>query len=65
MMQMPSVALPAKNNRPGEKPQPNQEKSAEINKGLSNAGSGGNQRAKRILLIHPECTGQKTWSHHN
>jgi hypothetical protein len=58
MMQMPSAAMPVKNNRPGENPQSNQEKSAEINKGLSNAGSGGNQRPKRILLIHPECTGQ-------
>ncbi len=52
------AALSAKNNRPREKPQPNQEKSAEINEGLSNAGSGGNQCPKRILLIHPEYTGQ-------
>src|SRR5664280_597096 len=65
MMQMPSAAMPVKNNRPGEKPQCNQEKSAEINQGLRNAGTGGYQRPKRILFIHPECTGQKTCSNHN
>ena len=42
MMRMTPVALSAENNRTGEKPQRNQKKSAEINKGLRNAGAGGN-----------------------
>jgi hypothetical protein len=63
-MQMPSVPLPAENNRPDKKSQPHQKKSAEINKDLSETGSGGKQRPKRILLIHPEGAGQKTCSNH-
>ena len=57
MMRMPLAMLRAK-NRPDENPWRNHEKSAEINKGLSNAGSGGNQRPNRILLIYTEYTGQ-------
>jgi len=65
MMQMPSVALSSENNGPGEKPQPNQEKSAEKNKSLRNGGSGGYQCVERILRIYRACAGKKNWSHHN
>jgi hypothetical protein len=40
VMRMPPAVLRAK-NRPGENRQRHQEKSAEINKDLSNSGSGG------------------------
>ena len=42
MMRMPLAMLRAK-NRPGKNRQRHQEKSAKINKDLSNGGSGGNQ----------------------
>ena len=59
VMRIPLAMLRVK-NRPAENHQPNQEKSAEKNKGLSNGGSGGNQRPNRILFIYTECTGQKS-----
>jgi hypothetical protein len=62
MMRMLPMALPAENNRPGEKPQRNQEKSAKINKDLSNVGSGGNQFSYGIVPVH---AGKKNWSNHN
>ena len=59
------VALPAKNYRPAKKNQSCQEKRAKINQGLTNTGTGRNQRPKRIVFADAERACQKNWSCHN
>jgi len=48
---MPIAALPAKNHRPNEGYQRNQQKSAKIDQDFRNSGSGGNQFPERIPPI--------------